>query len=151
MSAPQPSFVPALNAAIQRAMVDVSAIANLHRLSGGASQETWSFDALTGDSIRPLVLRRAPGGALVPRSATAVSLATEARVIRLAEAARVPVPPVPYVLQDSDELGPGYIMGRIEGETIARGILAIPRVGRAEDIADAIASIAGPDGRWITG
>jgi 3-oxoacyl-[acyl-carrier protein] reductase len=38
-----------------------------------------------------------------------------------------------------------------EGEATARSIQAIPRVGRAEDIADAIASIAGPDGRWITG
>ncbi len=131
MSASQPSFAPALNAAIQRAMVGVNAIANLHRLSGGASQETWSFDALTGDQILPLVLRRAPGGALVQRSVTAVSLATEARVIRLAEAARVPVPPVPYVLQDSDELGPGYIMGRIEGETIARKILRDPEYAAA--------------------
>ncbi|MCX6612883.1 MAG: SDR family NAD(P)-dependent oxidoreductase, partial [Acidobacteria bacterium] len=38
-----------------------------------------------------------------------------------------------------------------QGEATARQIQAIPRVGRAEDIADAVASIAGPDGRWITG
>ena len=38
-----------------------------------------------------------------------------------------------------------------QGEATARQIQAIPRVGRAEDIADAVAAIAGPDGRWITG
>jgi NAD(P)-dependent dehydrogenase (short-subunit alcohol dehydrogenase family) len=38
-----------------------------------------------------------------------------------------------------------------QGEATARQIQAIPRVGRAEDIADAVSSIAGPDGRWITG
>ena len=38
-----------------------------------------------------------------------------------------------------------------EGEATAKTIQAIPRVGRAEDIADAIAAVAGEDGRWITG
>jgi 3-oxoacyl-[acyl-carrier protein] reductase len=38
-----------------------------------------------------------------------------------------------------------------QGEATAKQIQAIPRVGRAEDIADAVAALAGPDGRWITG
>lgn len=38
-----------------------------------------------------------------------------------------------------------------EGEATAKQMQAIPRVGRAEDIADAVAALAGPDGRWITG
>ena len=38
-----------------------------------------------------------------------------------------------------------------EGEATARQMQAIPRVGRAEDIGDAVAAIAGADGRWITG
>ena len=36
-----------------------------------------------------------------------------------------------------------------DGEATAKTIQAIPRVGRAEDIADAIAAVAGEDGRWI--
>ena len=59
----------------------------------------------------------------MPRSSTAVTLPTEAKAIRLAAKAGVPVPPVPYVLEPDDQLGPGYIMGRVEGETIARKIL----------------------------
>jgi aminoglycoside phosphotransferase (APT) family kinase protein len=119
----QPDFAPALERAITRAIEGISSIAGLKRLSGGASQETWSFDGTGPKGTTPLILRRAPNGTTVQRSATAVPLATEAKVIRLAEKAGVPVPPVPYVLQETDNLGPGYIMGRVEGETIARKIL----------------------------
>jgi 3-oxoacyl-[acyl-carrier protein] reductase len=38
-----------------------------------------------------------------------------------------------------------------EGAATAKQMQAIPRVGRAQDIGDAVAAIAGPDGRWITG
>ncbi len=133
----QPDFAPALERAITRAIAGIAAITDLKRLSGGASQETWSFDGTGANGRTPLILRRAPYGKTVQRSATAVPLATEAKVIRLAEKAGVPVPPVPYVLKDTDDLGPGYIMGRVEGETIARKILrdaefaeARPRLAR---------------------
>ena len=38
-------------------------IERLRRLSGGASQETWSFDATTGGDPLALILRRRPGPA----------------------------------------------------------------------------------------
>src|SRR5262245_51218079 len=118
-----PDFAPALRDAVSRAIAGVGSIANLVRLSGGASQETWAFDGLGPNGAHPLILRRAPGGKVVPRTSTAVTLPTEAKAIRLAAKAGVPVPPVPYVLQPDDQLGPGYIMGRVEGETIARKVL----------------------------
>lgn len=118
-----PDFAPALEAAVSRAVAGVRSIAALKRLSGGASQETWSFDGIGSAGTTPLVLRRAPGGIRVERSGTAVALETEAKAIRLAAKAGVPVPPVPYVFADGDGLGPGYLMGRVEGETIARKIL----------------------------
>jgi aminoglycoside phosphotransferase (APT) family kinase protein len=127
----QPDFAPALERAVTRAIAGLTSITGLKRLSGGASQETWSFDGAGATGTMPLILRRAPYGKPVQRSATAVPLATEAKVIRLAEKAGVPVPPVPYVLQDSDDLGPGYVMGRIEGETIARKILRDPEFAEA--------------------
>ena len=58
-------------------------ISNLKRLSGGASQETWSFDVVTADGVVPFILRRAPGGSRDAR-ATAVPLETEAHLIQLA-------------------------------------------------------------------
>jgi aminoglycoside phosphotransferase (APT) family kinase protein len=127
----QPDFASALEAAAARAIDGVKSIAGLKRLSGGASQETWSFDAVGAGRAVPLILRRAPGGKRVERSSVAPSLETEAKAIRLAALAGVPVPPVPYVLEDSDELGPGYLMGRVEGETIARKILRDPEFADA--------------------
>jgi len=141
----EPEFASSLQTAIVRAIKDVASVADLRRLSGGASQETWSFDGVGAAGTQGFILRRAPGGKVVPRSATAVPLETEAKVIRLAGAAGVPVPPVPYVLQDSDNLGPGYVMGRVEGETIARKIL------RDAAFAEARPKLARQCGRILAG
>jgi aminoglycoside phosphotransferase (APT) family kinase protein len=97
-------------------------IASLRALSGGASQETWAFDACGPGMQAPLVLRRAGPGAK-ERSRNSAGLDTEAALIRLAARQGVPVPNVRYVLQADDGIGAGFIMDRIEGETIARKIL----------------------------
>ena len=53
----------ALASAVRRHLGASVKIDGLHRLSGGASRETWSFDATTEDGARhALVLRRDPGG-----------------------------------------------------------------------------------------
>jgi aminoglycoside phosphotransferase (APT) family kinase protein len=96
-------------------------LTNLQRLTGGASQELWAFDVASGESLRPLILRRNPGGSV--QRETAAGMETEARLIRLAEAAGAPVPGVALVLTPSDGLGSGYVMERIEGETLARRLL----------------------------
>jgi aminoglycoside phosphotransferase (APT) family kinase protein len=53
----------------------------------------------------------------------AVELETEARLLGLAAQAGVPVPRVRHVLAPEDGLGSGYLMQRLEGETIPRRIL----------------------------
>ncbi len=125
MSAEIDRLAPALAAAISRRLPGATGIADLRRLSGGAIQEIWGFRAvgldLAGPDL-PLILRRAPGGVSVPRE-TAIPLATEAQLITLAGAGGVPVPPVHHVLVPEDGLGDGFIMGFVEGETIARKIL----------------------------
>ena len=127
----QTQFAEALTAVVKRAIPGATSIAGLKRLSGGASQETWSLDAVGASATTPLILRRSPGGKRMERSSVAPSLETEAKAIRLAAKAGVPVPPVPYVLEDGDNLGPGYLMGRVEGETIARKILRDPEFADA--------------------
>jgi aminoglycoside phosphotransferase (APT) family kinase protein len=92
-------------------------IAGLRRLSGGASRETWSFDA----DDRPLILQRD-----VPRSVKVTGMDVEVAVVRAAKAAAVPVPSV--VTSSADELdtplGPNWmIVERISGEALARRIL----------------------------
>ena len=115
-----PAMVPALEACVARFLPDASGIANLKRLSGGASQETWAFEAVLPAGPLPLILRRMPN---VPPRANAPGPETEARVILRAAAAGVPVPPVHHVLDAADGLGRGYVMGFVGGETIARKIL----------------------------
>ena len=92
------------------------------KLSGGASQETWSFDIVHPDGNVGAILRRAPQGyGLVP--ARAAGLNAEAILMQLAYEAGVPSPRVLHVLRPQDDLGTGFIMRRVEGETIARKIL----------------------------
>ena len=97
-------------------------IANAARLSGGASQETWSFDIVHPDGNIGAILRRAPVGygAAPDRAA---GLGAEAVLMQQAYAAGIPSPRVMHVLSPADELGTGFIMGRVDGETIPRKIL----------------------------
>ncbi len=75
-------FLPALERALGLR------VENLTRLSGGASQETWSFDATGNGETLPLILRRAPGGVrVIPEGSTSVPLSTEAAVIEASRAA----------------------------------------------------------------
>ena len=92
------------------------------RLSGGASQETWSFDIVHPDGDIGAILRRAPSG-YGAAPGRAAGLAAEAALMQRAYEAGVPSPRVLHVLQPQDELGTGFIMARVEGETIPRKIL----------------------------
>src|SRR5258708_1756456 len=92
------------------------------KLSGGASQDTWSFDILHPDRVFGAILRRAPPGHGAAPS-RAAGLNAEAVLMQLAHEAGLPSPRVLHVLQPQDGLGTGFIMQRVEGETIARKIL----------------------------
>src|SRR6266480_5209963 len=92
------------------------------KLSGGASQETWSFDILHPDGNIGAILRRAPPG-YGASPGRAAGLDAEATLMQLAHDAGLPSPKVMHVLKPEDDLGTGFIMARVEGETIARKIL----------------------------
>lgn len=112
-----------LTALVPSILGEDGAIEGLARLSGGASQETWAFDAVGRSGRRvPLILRRAPGGVANP-DRTGPPLETEAALIKAAVAAGVPAPGVAHVCAPGDGIGNAYIMHRVEGETIARKIL----------------------------
>ena len=106
------------------------------KLSGGASQETWRFDIMHPDGAIGSILRRSPKG-YGAAPGRAAGLDNEAALMRLAHAAGVPSPEVLHVLTPKDDLGTGFIMRRVDGETIARKILrdadyaeARPRLAR---------------------
>jgi aminoglycoside phosphotransferase (APT) family kinase protein len=83
----------------------------VRRLSGGASRETWSFDAVIDGHAHELILRRDPPGA--PKA----GMLRERAVLDAAAKAGVPVPRV----LDGD--AQSIVMERLAGETIPRRIL----------------------------
>ena len=108
-----------LAAAVTRHLGHAVSVEGVRRLSGGASRETWSFDAVTDDGARHrLVLRRDPGAA-VGRSERSVEFA----LLDAAHDGGVATPRVWFLLEAEDGLGSGFVMERVEGETIARRIL----------------------------
>src|SRR5262245_48798906 len=111
-------FHDALLAVIRARIADAASLSNLQRLSAGATMETWSFDVTEQGRTLPMILRRRPPGNAQPDDFT--RLGTEAAVIQAAFAAGVAAPLVRYVLQPADGLGGGFLMERIEGETIPR-------------------------------
>jgi aminoglycoside phosphotransferase (APT) family kinase protein len=126
-------------------------VTGLRRLSGGASRETWAFDA--GD--RPLILQRERSG-----SRRSAGMATEAALLRAAAAQGVPVGAVVATAADaadSADLGASWmVVERVEGETIARKILrddefAAARPRLARQCGEALAGIHRIDPAGIGG
>ena len=109
-----------LSVVVRREIAGASGIVNLRRLSGGASQETWAFEAAGVSGDPRLVLRRAPADRQLEG---AVGMEGEAELIRMAGEAGVPVPPVRYVMKPQDGVGRGFILGFVEGETLGRKIV----------------------------
>ena len=142
MSSQIENLSAALSVALEPTLGAV-AISELRRLSGGASRETWSFDATQADgSLRELVLRRDPP----TRPGWPGTMGTEARCLRASAQAGLAVP---QVLLDSDSTdlfgSAGIVMERIEGETLARRIL------RDEKFQDARSALAADCGTFLAG
>jgi aminoglycoside phosphotransferase (APT) family kinase protein len=138
-------------------------IVGLARIAGGASRETWRFDALVDGAVRPLILRRDPGGSLIE-----TERALEFSALKTVYG-RLPVPE-PLILESGGrELErPFFIMARIDGGLVPSPIQPDPYgehaaaigaqfFGRLGDLAaialagTAIAAVAprpGPDECW---
>lgn len=107
-------------------------VEELTRLSGGANMESWSFRY--GD-LR-LVLRRRPGGSNdateLDDNLGAISLGAQADLIEAADRAGVTVPAVLGRLQPRHGLGEGFLMAKVEGQTLPHKILGQPEYAGAE-------------------
>jgi aminoglycoside phosphotransferase (APT) family kinase protein len=114
------------------------------KLSGGASQETWSFDIVHPDGNIGAILRRAPQG-YGAAPGRAAGLQAESKLMQLAYDAALPSPRVLHVLEPQEELGTGFVMARVEGETIPRKIL------RNEQFAKARPKLARQLGKVLAG
>lgn len=91
-------------------------VTGLVRLSGGASRETWAFEA---DGASLILQRDRPGAAR-----TGGGMSTEAAVLRAAAAAGVPVAPLLAEGGSDSALGAAFLVTeRLDGETIPRKLL----------------------------
>jgi aminoglycoside phosphotransferase (APT) family kinase protein len=123
----------ALAAAAGRHFARPAAIERLKRESGGASRQTWSFDAVVDGKRHGLILRRDPPTAAKTGagSTTALDRATEFRVLAAAHKGGVRTPLVLFELTAQDGLGEGFVMQRVEGTAIARKLLRDPPYEKA--------------------
>jgi len=108
-------------------------IRDLRLLTGGASRQTWSFDAVIHHAggrseTLPLVLRSDPrrGPNFMPRE-------LEYRLLEAAHEAGVPVPRV-HAMGDDSLGAPGFLMARVEGETIPRRLLRDEEYANARNV-----------------
>lgn len=117
-----------LAAAASRHFGGPAAIEGLRRESGGASRQTWSFDARVGGRRHALILRRDPptAGGREKASATSLDRPTEFRVLRAAFQGGVRAPEVLFELAAEDGLGEAFVMRRVGGIAIARKLLRDP-------------------------
>jgi aminoglycoside phosphotransferase (APT) family kinase protein len=122
MSGGDPAMSESLRRVLARLDPQVQDVANLTRLSAGATNETWSLDVVCNAGVEPLILRRSAVG----RGPGVLTLQAEARVLSAVHACDVPVPEVRYVLAPGDGLGEGFLMQRIAGATLPGKILRDP-------------------------
>src|SRR3954470_10936676 len=135
-----------LASATSRHFTAPARIESLRRESGGASRQTWSFDAVVGGQRHELILRRDPPivGAKGERErSAALDRATEFAVLRAAFKSGVRAPEALFELTPADGLGEAFVMRRIGGTAIARKLLRDARYAAAPR------KIAGPPGATL--
>ncbi|WP_159819153.1 phosphotransferase family protein [Colwellia sp. 20A7] len=122
-------FNAALENVLAREFADFKSLLSCEQLTAGASQETYRIVIAVNSGKHQYAFRRSQPTMETESSVGSISLATEAHLFELAKSAGIPGPKVHYVLQPEDDLGNGFIMDWIAGETLGH------RIVRAEELA----------------
>ncbi len=113
MSAPQLT-PPEIEAYLSRIWQQPVRVEDLARIPGGASRETYRFDAIAGEETHRLILRREPAKGLIDTESKTEFLAYQSAL------GVVPVPRAVALEADGAELGrPFFIMERLDGGEVA--------------------------------
>jgi aminoglycoside phosphotransferase (APT) family kinase protein len=113
-------------------------VAGLSRIPGGASRETYRFDATVGGVLRPLILRRDPPGSLIDTDRSLEYLAFQSFH------GRAPVPePIVLEAQGAELERPFFIMERVDGGVAASPFTVQPYGPHAQAIGEAFFTALG--------
>src|SRR6185369_14952300 len=129
---------PRLDAALSKKFGKAQ-VAELARLTGGATKLTYSFTAVLDSARRKFILQLTPASKVVdPTAGITPRISGDQDAAIMIEAARlgVKVPPVRYVMTPEDGLGTGYVTDFVAGETLG------PRILREEKYAGARSVLA---------
>lgn len=129
---------PRLDAALSKKFGSAQ-VADLARLTGGATKLTYSFTATLDGERGKFILQLTPASKVVdPTAGITPRIAGDQDAAIMIEAAKlgVKVPPVRYVMTPNDGLGAGYVTGFVAGETLG------PRILRDDKYAGARARLA---------
>ncbi|MEO8925732.1 MAG: phosphotransferase family protein [Caulobacteraceae bacterium] len=128
-----------LAAYLTRTRGEPTFVENLARISGGASRETYRFDAVTQGGRQGLILRRDPPGSLIETDRRLEFLA-----IRSFVGKGVAAPEAIVLEEDGAELErPFFIMGRVDGGTAASPFAVDPYGRHAKAVGERFFSILG--------
>jgi aminoglycoside phosphotransferase (APT) family kinase protein len=95
-------------------------VARVVALSGGASSATFAVEAMRDGVAWPLIFQRGEGQIGPPAAgAKAMPKRVQAELQRIAGAHGVPVAEVVAIAAPEDGLGDGFVMARVEGESLA--------------------------------
>lgn len=125
------SIGPQIEAYLTRMWGAPTTIAGLARIPGGASRETYRFDATANGEIHALILRREPAAGLIDTESE-----TEFRAYQSAEGV-VPVPKAIALEADGAELERAFfLMQRIDGGEVASSFARDPFGAHGETLGE---------------
>ncbi len=125
------SIAPQIEAYLTRLWDAPTTIAGFARIPGGASRETYRFDATANGETHALILRREPSAGLIDTESE-----TEFRAYQSA-AGIVPVPKAIALEADGAELErPFFLMERIDGGEVASSFARDPFGAHGEALGD---------------
>ena len=129
-------FSDKLTSVLSREFSDFQQLLTCRQLTAGASQETYRVVYASEQGEQTLALRRAQPGSENESSVGGISLTAEAQLMRLAGEKGIPSPKILYQLQAKDELGSGFFMSWLDGETMGH------RINRKDEFAKVRSSLA---------
>jgi len=127
-----------LEAYLTRHFGALTTVRDLSRIPGGASRETYRFDAIVEGAVRPLILRRDPTASLIETDRSLEYLAFQSFHDR------APVPePIVLETRGAELERPFFIMTRVDGGAAASPFTVQPYGPHAQVIGEAFFSALG--------